>query len=269
MSSFLFIRFSSFATYTKSVLLALETFFEGFGQLTRIASMTVSRILRSHLAILLAAVLSLPIVASAHEGHKKDMSDAEMAQMEMHGASEMHDAPSAARDHLFSGKTEPAATTAATPVTAEQALQAKIAENRITSAGDLLGRLHPIAAHFPIALLLMAAIGEILLFMRPALGLETTVRFLVAGGATGAAGAAFLGWFAAGWRLEDRSQTLALHRWNGTAIAVVAIVAAWLAFRPGSRKALRLVIAILAVALVIQGYLGGEMVFGPNHLGLE
>ena len=231
--------------------------------------MTLSRILRSHFALLIVAALSLPATASAHDGHKKDMSDAEMAQMEMHGAAEMHGASSAVRVPSTVGMAGPAAATTTSPVTAEQALEAKIAENRITSAGDLFGRLHPIAAHFPIALLLMAAIAEFFLFMRPAWGLETTVRFLVSGGAIGAASAAVFGWFAGGWRLEDRSETLALHRWNGTAIAAVAILATWLAFRPGSRMALRFVIAVLAVALVIQGYQGGEMVFGPNHLGLE
>jgi len=229
----------------------------------RIPNMTLSRILRSHFVLLIAAALSLPVTANAHDGHKNDMSDAEMAQMEMHGA------PSAVREPSTVGIAEPASATATTPLTAERALEAKIAENRITSAGDLFGRLHPIAAHFPIALLLMAAIAEFFLFMRPAWGLETTVRFLVSGGALGAASAAVFGWFAGGWRLEDRSETLALHRWNGTAIAAVAIVATWLAFRPGSRMALRFVIAVLAVALVIQGYHGGEMVFGPNHLGLE
>ncbi|WP_435203542.1 DUF2231 domain-containing protein [Qipengyuania sp. 902] len=231
--------------------------------------MTLSRILRSHFALLIAAALSLPVTASAHDGHKNDMSDAEMAQMEMQGDAEMHGAPFAVREPSAVGITEPATATATTQLTAEQALKAKIAENRITSAGDLFGRLHPIAAHFPIALLLMAAIAEFFLFMRPAWGLETTVRFLVSGGAIGAASAAVFGWFAGGWRLEDRSETLALHRWNGTAIAAVAILATWLAFRPGSRMALRFVIAVLAVALVIQGYHGGEMVFGPNHLGLE
>lgn len=55
---------------------------------------------------------------------------------------------------------------------------------------------------------------------------------------------------------------------NGTAIAAVSLAAAWLAFRPGSRTALRAVLLILAGALLVQGYLGGEMVFGPNHLGL-
>lgn len=247
--------------------LTLTTLFEGFAQIGRITNMTLSRILRSHLAILMVAALSLPVIAIAHDGHKKDMSDAEMAQMEIHGDADIRESPSVVPSSL--GQAEPTALTEAKPMTAEQALEAKRAKNRITSTGDLLGRLHPIAAHFPIALLLMAAIAEILLFIRPALGLETTVRFLVSGGAIGAAAAAFFGWFAAGWRLEDRSETLALHRWNGTAITAVAIVAAWLAFRPGSRKALRFAIGILAVALVIQGYHGGEMVFGPNHLGLE
>ena len=153
--------------------------------------------------------------------------------------------------------------------TGQQALEAKIAENRVTSLSDFLGRLHPVAAHFPIALLLIAALAELLLFLRPTLGLDTTVRFLVAGGAIGALVAALLGWFAAGWRLQDRSETLGLHRWNGTAIAGLALIAAWLAFRARNRSGLRIVLAVLAFAMIFQGYLGGEMVFGPNHLGLE
>ena len=78
---------------------------------------------------------------------------------------------------------------------------------------------------------------------------------------------AVLGWFAAGWRLTDRSETLGLHRWNGTAIAIVSLIAWWAASRP-SRTPLRALLALLAAAILYQGYLGGEMVFGPNHLGL-
>jgi len=96
--------------------------------------MTLSRILRSHFVLLIAAALSLPVTANAHDGHKNDMSDAEMAQMEMHGA------PSAVREPSTVGIAEPASATATTPLTAERALEAKIAENRITSAGDLFGR---------------------------------------------------------------------------------------------------------------------------------
>src|SRR5690606_26769974 len=117
---------------------------------------------------------------------------------------------------------------AAEPQTAKQALDAAVAKNRVTSVGDFVGRLHPLATHFPIALLLAAGLAELLLAARPALGLESTIRFLVAGGAVGAVIAALLGWFAAGWRLEDRSETLGLHRWNGTVIPGVAVLATWL-----------------------------------------
>merc|ERR1711907_290362 len=76
----------------------------------------------------------------------------------------------------------------------EDMMQQKIEENRLTSAEDLLSRLHPVAAHFPIALLLVAALAELALMVRPTLGLQTTIRFLVAGGAIGAVVAALLGW---------------------------------------------------------------------------
>ena len=232
--------------------------------------MKLSRSLLSLLTPIAVALLLLSAPGSAHEGHKKDLSEAEMAQMEMqdHPAAH-HDGAEMMPDAMIGPAGARQASANTMPQTADQALAAKIAENRVTSISDFLGRLHPVAVHFPIALLLLAALGELLLAIRPALGLETTVRFLISGGAAGALTAALLGWFAAGWRLEDRSETLGLHRWNGTAIAAVAFVATWLAFRARNRTLLRIVLAVLAVALVLQGYLGGEMVFGPNHLGLE
>jgi uncharacterized membrane protein len=229
---------------------------------------------------LLACLLALSIFASptwAHEAHQKDMTDAEMAQMEAEMA--QMDAPEGAPSHaeMPTGEEMHADMLPAPPVappadaspTPADALAAKIAENRLTSTGDLLGRLHPVAAHFPIALLLAAALAELALVFRPALGLATTVRFLVAGGALGAVAAATLGWFAGGWRFTDRSETLGLHRWNGTAIALVSVLAWWLAARGKSRAGLRTALALLAAGLVAQGFLGGEMVFGPNHMGLQ
>lgn len=228
--------------------------------------MTLAPFVRPILAVMATALLLLSGVATAHEAHKKDMTDAEISHMEHSESAVQVDAVTAmqnpdtavqARQNVYQQQT------------GQQALEAKIAENRVTSLSDFLGRLHPVAAHFPIALLLIAALAELLLFLRPTLGLDTTVRFLVAGGAIGALVAALLGWFAAGWRLQDRSETLGLHRWNGTAIAGLALIAAWLAFRARNRSGLRIVLAVLAFAMIFQGYLGGEMVFGPNHLGLE
>ncbi len=125
------------------------------------------------------------------------------------------------------------------------------------------------AAHFPIALFLAAALAGLLFLLRPTAGLEVTVRFLVAAGTLGAIVAALLGWTAAGWRLTDRSETLALHRWNGTIVAGLALLATWFAFRTERRGALRAILAVLAIVIVARGYLCGEMVFGPNHLGLR
>lgn len=229
---------------------------------------------------LLAVSLAVAIAPAghAHEGHQDNMTDAEMLQAEMHGAEGMdsHSSVHAGADHSDGAmQAHHAAATAseepprAVALTPEQAMERAIADNRVTSASDLLGRLHPLAAHFPIALLLAAALAELLLIARPSAGLEVTSRFLVAGGAIGAVVAALLGWTAAGWRLADRSETLALHRWNGTAIAVLAVLASWLAYRTDRKAILRTVLAVLAVAIIAQGYLGGEMVFGPNHLGIR
>jgi len=238
---------------------------------------------RARLSCLLAA-MALAATApalSAHEGHQDNMTDAEIAAME-HGISAsraMHDRGDAgdhalaadAREHGLLDKERDAdapSVDAHQTISPEQMLQQKIEENRVRSFGDFLGRLHPIAAHFPIALLIFAAFCEFALMIRPALGIDTATRLLVAGGAIGAVAVAFLGWFAGGWRLTDRSETLAIHRWNGTAIALASLLAWWLAARGQSRLVLRLLLALIAAGLIVQGYLGGEMVFGPNHLGL-
>lgn len=133
---------------------------------------------------------------------------------------------------------------------------------------DFLGRLHPAAVHFPIALLIVAALAELALMVRPTLGLDKTVGFLLWAGALTGAGAVLLGWFAGGFRLTDRSDVLFWHRWNGTAIAMVALVAALAHSRKWNSAFVRLLVFSVAIALIIQGYLGGELAFGPDHLNL-
>ncbi len=231
----------------------------------------------NHPALLSLAALTLAAVpVLAHEGHQQNMTDGEMAQMQtdmmpegqdVHRDGDMLHQQSAMRD----GTSVNAAVQRQPGSQAGQddPPQTRAAANRVSSTADLLGRLHPAATHFPIALLLTAALAEVVLVARPALGLEATVRFLVAGGAIGAVIAALLGWFAAGWRLTDRSDTLALHRWNGTGIAVASVLALWLATKPGSTRTLfRSLLFVMAAALFVQGYYGGEMVFGPNHMGI-
>lgn len=214
------------------------------------------------LVVLLALAATGPSLA--HEGHRENLSDVEMANMPS-----LADDDGDQDDRMTLPKSGEAVSPALVPVE-HLALEVARERNRATSLGDFLGRLHPAAVHFPLALLLMAGLAEFLLLARPAIGLQPTVRFLVGTGAVGAVIAALLGWFAGGWRLGDRSETLGLHRWNGTGIALVSLLAWWLVCRAHTnRTALRMTLALLAIALVAQGFLGGEMVFGPNHLGIQ
>jgi len=210
-----------------------------------------------------ASLLSAPL--HAHEGHQDDMSDAEMVAMEagMAASNNMHG------EAMISSHGEAAGESiAAQTISPDEMMRQKVEQNRLTSVGDLLARLHPVAAHFPIALLLVAALAEFALMIRPTLGLQTTIRFLVAGGALGAVAAALLGWFAGGWRLSDQSDNLSVHRWNGTTLAVLSLIAWWAAARWKGRAGLRILLALIAAGLIIQGYYGGEMAHGPNHMGV-
>lgn len=220
----------------------------------------------SHLsifALLVALVLAVPL--SAHEGHQKNMSDEEMIMMEA-GPTDVGDMDAA--DHAASPGANPSVAYPAQAMTPAQVMQQRIEENRLSSLGDLISRLHPAVVHFPIALLLLAGIAEVAMKWSPSVGLQTIVRLLVAFGTIGAIIAVLFGWFAGGWRLVDQSANLAIHRWNGTAIAVLGIAAWTLAVRDGGRTRLRIFLAIIAAAILVQGYYGGEMARGPNHLGV-
>ena len=136
---------------------------------------------------------------------------------------------------------------------------------------DFLGRLHPMAVHFPIALFLVAALAELIMIINPTAGVGSSVRFLVWIGAAGGIVAAILGWLAGGIRMSDRSEILGLHRWTGTGIAITGILLALLSNAPansGKRTVFRVGLAAVALAILFQGYWGAEMSLGPNHMGM-
>jgi uncharacterized membrane protein len=216
-------------------------------------------------SLLLMLAVILPVSgAHAHEAHRKDMSDSEIAAMKQ--AAE--NAPDEAMEMSDKGADLP---DPADTVIASDGHNAMADHDEATpfSLTDLLGRLHPALVHFPIALFLTAGLAELLLLARPASGLEPTVRFLVYVGAAGGLLAALMGWLAAGIRLSDRSETLGLHRWTGTGIALAGVVAAIVAYRASQgRMLIRLILAGMAIALLFQGYWGAEMSLGPNHMGM-
>ena len=132
----------------------------------------------------------------------------------------------------------------------------------------VLKSLHPATVHFPIALLMMAALTELFVMARRTSEREVAVKIMIYGGAVGAAVAALFGWIHTGlWFGGDT--VMQLHRWNGMLIAALGLVAAWIASRNSqSRLALRLTLFPVAALLIVQGYMGGELAHGLNHLKL-
>lgn len=134
-----------------------------------------------------------------------------------------------------------------------------------------LGKFHLLMLHFPIALLVVAAVAESWSVVRASRLPAPTVRFLLLLGATSAVTTAALGWLHAlsGYG-AGMPRLLALHRWLGTAAGLWAIVTAVYSERdvrcgirtPTTRAAL------FAGALLIglTGHFGGMLTHGEEFL---
>lgn len=131
-----------------------------------------------------------------------------------------------------------------------------------------LKSLHPATVHFPLALLLMAALTEFFIMARRTSEREAAVKIMIYGGAAGAVVSALFGWIHTGLWFGGNT-VMQLHRWNGMLIAALGLAAALIASRnPQSRLALRVALFPIAALLLAQGYMGGELAHGLNHLKL-
>jgi uncharacterized membrane protein len=130
---------------------------------------------------------------------------------------------------------------------------------------DWLGRTHPVIVHFPIAFFPAALFTAIVGRRRPAFG--APVRFLVIAGGIVAPIAALFGWLDA--MNAEPDQLLTVHRWLGTTIGIGALgLGIWAWRRPHQDRGTGMIIALtlITAALVIQGWFGGAMVHGIDHL---
>jgi mono/diheme cytochrome c family protein/uncharacterized membrane protein len=133
-----------------------------------------------------------------------------------------------------------------------------------------IGRLHVMLIHFPIALLMAAAVGELWSVWRDSQALRTAVRFCVLLGAGAGVGAVTLGWLHAdvGGYGAGSPQILAQHRWLGTAAGLWAVGVALLSeveSRRGRRSRLfRLLLCAGALLAGAAAHLGGTLVHGET-----
>lgn len=130
-----------------------------------------------------------------------------------------------------------------------------------------IGRLHPFAVHFPLALFPISWVA--LMLGRRRGDAEPLLRSLiiVAGASAMAAGA--LGWLNGGFSLVDDDPLTLWHRWLGTIVAVVgAAVALWSWRRSSSAhsRSMVWVLGLTTVLLMVQGWLGSALIHGVDHL---
>jgi plastocyanin/uncharacterized membrane protein len=134
-----------------------------------------------------------------------------------------------------------------------------------------LGKFHPAAANFPIALLVAAAMAEILLVATGRPTFDAASRFCLWFGASAAVLTGTLGWFMGGFHTADSSWILMTHRWLGTAtdvVAVLALVVGEASRRPGrqtTRRWFRVLLIIVALMVLGAGFFGGALLYGIKH----
>jgi uncharacterized membrane protein len=134
-----------------------------------------------------------------------------------------------------------------------------------------LGKFHPPAVHFPVALLSAAAVSELLRLTTGKPVFDGITRYCLWFGTLAAAGAGALGWFLAGFRLTDTSWVLMTHRWLGTSTVMCAGLVLVLseASRYPDRKMTRICFRVtlfgVAALVSVTGFFGGAVVFGLDH----
>jgi uncharacterized membrane protein len=134
----------------------------------------------------------------------------------------------------------------------------------------MIGRLHPLLIHFPIALVIVAVAAESASVLRK----HSHWRVIAVGNLRAAAVFALLA-AVAGWRLAaagdvEATALLEWHRWLGTAGAVATVAAAattWLDPKQRSPAVWIYRITLLGAAglVAIAGHLGGLLVWGGNY----
>jgi plastocyanin len=129
-----------------------------------------------------------------------------------------------------------------------------------------IGHFHPALTAFPIALLLAAALAELLRLWRGTAWLDGASRWCVIVGAVAAIITAPLGWAFA--LSHGSSKLLEIHRWLGTAAgvgAVVILILSEMARRPrrgGFLIAFRIVLFVAVPLVIATGFIGGAMIYG-------
>lgn len=127
------------------------------------------------------------------------------------------------------------------------------------------GRNHAATTHFPIALLLLAALMRLAQRSSWKDAAWRAESFCLAFGAPLAVITAGLGWLNAA-NSGAAGDLLWRHRWVGVGVVVTAMLLLLLRRKFGKTRIYGALLILLALAVAIVGHQGGEMVFGDSYL---
>jgi len=135
----------------------------------------------------------------------------------------------------------------------------------------LVGRLHPLLVHFPIALVLVAVAAEAAATVTGRSRFRDAAVLNLRIGAALAFAAALAGWWLARPVRWDVASLLEWHRWLGTSAALVALVAAMTSIglasaSPRRVAAYRIALLVAGALVAAGGHLGGLLVWGTDFL---
>lgn len=139
----------------------------------------------------------------------------------------------------------------------------------------LFSRAHVVMVHFPVALLMVMALIEVLRWRRPTSSMDQTVAIIAVIAALSAIVSVVQGLMLDGDSsdgVSEHARTLALHKWLGITTAIFAIAAAVIALRRqlgdtiGLSRIYRALVLPGAALVSLTGHYGGQAVHGPDYL---
>jgi len=127
-----------------------------------------------------------------------------------------------------------------------------------------LGKLHPLVVHFPIGVLGVALLMEVVAWKRKSVDFTAATQVLIVVGAVSSVLAVAFGLLLS--NSEDYESTiLPVHQWLGIGTMVLATITAWAYFRY-SRLAQRILLVFTVVVVFIAGHFGAMLTRGEDYL---
>ena len=129
---------------------------------------------------------------------------------------------------------------------------------------SFLGRLHPLIVHFPIGLLVVAWLMELLVWKRKSNDFGPAIRVLMVIGTISSVIAVVFGLLLINTE-EYGGDILPLHQWTGIATMVLAAITTYAYFRK-SRRMQKLLLTLTVVGVTVAGHYGASITHGEDYL---